>query len=161
MRFATAGTKVYIGPAMDDIAEDVELDDFDGLTWVEIGNLTNIGTFGDSATEVTAQEIGRARDVRQKGTRNAGTMTLAMNLNASDPGQVALLAAEKTNFNYAFRVVFPDAPATGANPTGSERLFYGLVMGAPENLGSANQFAAREVSIGINSNIVPVPASAS
>lgn len=160
-RFATAGAKVYIGAAMEDRDEDLVAADFTSQTWTEIGNITNIGAFGDTAAEVTTQEVGRGRDFRQKGTRNAGTLALTMNINTTDAGQIALLAAEKTNNNFAFRVVFPDAPPTGASPKGSERLFYGLAMSAPENLAAANNFATMDVSVGINSNIVKVPASAS
>lgn len=160
MRFATAGTKIYIGAVMDDVDTDVTSTSFAAQTWVEIGGHTSIGSFGDTAAEVSAQEIGRARDIRQKGTRNAGTLTLTCNLNTTDAGQIALIAAEKTNFNYAFRVVFPDKPATGASPKGSERLFYGIVMAAPENLSTANQFAQLEVRVAINSNIVKIVASA-
>lgn len=159
-RFATAGAKVYIGAAFEDQDDDLVAADFTAQTWTEIGNLTNIGAFGDTSQEVTTQEVGRARDFRVKGSRNAGSMSLTMNINSSDAGQIALIAAEKARSNYAFRVVFPDAPATGSAPTGSERLFYGLVMSRPENLAGPNNFATMDVSVGINSNIVAVAATA-
>lgn len=159
-RFATAGAKVYIGAAFDDLDVDLVAADFTSQTWVEIKNLTNIGAFGDTSQEVTTQEVGRARDFRMKGTRNAGSMSLTMNINSSDPGQIALIAAEKARNNYAFRIEFPDAPATGSAPVGSQRLFYGLVMSRPENLSGPNNFGTMDVSIGLNSNIVAVAASA-
>lgn len=161
-RFATAGTKIYIGSAMDDSGRDLTSSDFTSQTWTEIGNVTNIGVLGDAVADVSTQEVGRARDVHQKGTANAQQQTITVNINSSDAGQIAFLAAaQPTNKNnYAFRVVFPDAPATGSAPKGSERLYIGLAMQAPENLGGPNQFAAMDFLIQPNSNIVKIPASA-
>ncbi|WP_416355558.1 hypothetical protein ACLNGM_15070 [Aureimonas phyllosphaerae] len=160
-RFATAGSKVYIGAPLDLKTTDFVAADFTSQTWVEIGALTSIGSVGDTNAEITANEIGLGRDVSAKGTANAGTMTLTANIDTSDTGQIALRAAQKSISNYAFRIVFPDAPATGASPKGSQRLFVGLVMGVPENLGSANQFATVDATVKINSNVVQVGPSAS
>ena len=70
--------------------------------------------------------------------------------------QIALLAAEKTIHDYAFRVVFNDAPAGG---TPSERLFIGKVMSASEQLDQANNAMKLNASIAINSNVVRVAAA--
>lgn len=160
-RFATAGSKVYIGTALDFKTVDFVAADFTSQTWVEIGAVTNIGSLGDTSQEVTTTEIGIARDISIKGSRNAGTLQLTYNIDSSDAGQQALIAAEKKNTNYAMRIVFPDAPATGASPKGSQRLFIGMIMGVPENLGGANQFGAVDCTVRINSNVVQVAASAS
>jgi len=77
---------------------------------------------------------------------------------AADPGQVALIAAEKTPYNYAFKVELNDKPATGSAPAASHRLFIGLVTTAQEAGGEANTIQKLNSTIEINSNIVPVAA---
>lgn len=159
--FTPAGTKVYIGTPLDTKNTDFVAADFSSQTWVEVGGLTSIGSIGDTNQDVTSSVIGLGRDISVKGTSNAGTMTLTANIDTSDAGQIALRAAQKSISNHAFKLEFPDKPATGASPKGSQRLFIGLVMGVPENLGGANQFAALDATVKINSNVVQVGPSAS
>lgn len=155
-RFATAGSRLYIGGPVAVPADDMDEDDFDGQTWTEVGELVNLGTVGDVSNEVTEEIINRARTAKAKGTRNSGTMEVTANIDYSDPGQVALIAAEKTPHDYAFRLVFNDAPPDG---TPSERLFAAKVMSAAEALNGANNFAQLTASLGINSNIVRIDAA--
>lgn len=149
--FATKGTKVYIGDELAMKSNDFVVGDFAAVTWTEIGSLDSIGTFGDTAQPITQSIIGEARDKTIKGTRNAGTFELVANLDYADAGQLALVAAEKTNHDYAIKVVFDDAP-TGGTP--SERLFIGKIMSASEALETANNSMKLNSSIAINSNIV-------
>lgn len=113
--FATAGSKVFIGGSIyAGGQQDLALADFASQTWVEIGGLDTIGSLGDTATAIVHQAIGQARDLTLKGTRSAGTMELSAAIDYRDPGQIKLLAAEKTAHNYAFKVQFNDAPAPAA-----------------------------------------------
>lgn len=156
--FATAGSKVYIGAALAMKSADfVEADFTTALaSAVEIKGLDTIGSFGDTATAVTQPIIGEGRDKTVKGTRSAGNMELVAAIDYADPGQIALLAAEKTIHDYAFRVVFNDAPPGG---TPSERLFIGKVMSANEQLDQANNVMKLNASIAINSNVVRIAAA--
>lgn len=109
--FATAGSKLYIGAAFAaQLSGDLEEADFSGQTWTEIQPLETIGTLGDTASEITFDEVGNQRTRKLKGTRNAGNMDVVAGIDYADAGQIAVLAAEKTPHNYAFRLVFPDAP---------------------------------------------------
>lgn len=153
--FATVGSKIYIGGTLNGPA--VTAASFTSVAWTEIGKVENLGSFGDVAEEVSANLIGEGRTIRQKGTRNAGAMELVALIDHADVGQAALLAAEATSLNYAFRVVFNDAPAAG---TPSERRFVAMVMSAQEELGEANSFAKLNATLAINSNIVRVAAAA-
>lgn len=119
-----------------------------------------MGSFGDTATLITTALIDKGRDVKQKGTRNAGSMQNVFAVAASDPGQIAVIAAEKTRNNYPFKIELNDKPAVGASPKNSQRLFMGLVMSAQEQGGEANTIQNLNVTIEINTNIVPVAASA-
>lgn len=155
--FATAGSKVYIGGQHDDQDEDFVLADFDGESWTAINKMESIGSFGDSAEVITFDDINANRRKKIKGTRDAGNMELIAGIDYADAGQLALIAAEKTEHNYAVKVVFNDAPAGG---TPSERYFVGIVMTAGEALDTANNVMKLNASIAINSNIVRVAAAA-
>lgn len=154
--YPVAGTKFFIGGAMASQIEDVEESDFDGETWVEVDGFSQMGAFGDTAALITTPLINRGRDVKQKGTFNAGQMQNVFAKLDEDPGQIALIAASRTRNNYAFRLVFDDAPAGG---TPSERFFIGLVMNAEEQGGDANTVLNLAATIEINSNIVRVAAA--
>lgn len=109
--FATNGSKIYIGGTITIPAGDMNQASFAGQSWVEIGETENLGTFGDTSAEITFDSINANRTRRLKGTRNAGNLELVCGLDYTDAGQLALIAAEKTIHDYAFRVVFNDAPA--------------------------------------------------
>ena len=151
--FATQGTQVYIGQPMTSQSAPFVVGDFDVNTWVPIGWLESIGEFGDESAEITFDPIGEGRTQKLKGIRNAGNMDLVMGIVDDDPGQIALLAAEAELDDYAFRVVFNNAPA-GGDP--AERFFIGKVMTARERLDTANNVVRRGGRIGINSNVVRV-----
>jgi hypothetical protein len=158
MLYPVAGTRLFIGGALDVQSDDFVLADFDGQTWTEIKNLDSIGTFGDTSQGITRSIVGESRDKTLKGTRNAGTFEVVANLDLTDAGQLALIAAEKTDDNYAVKIVANDAPAGG---TPSERYFIGLVLSAAEGRGGANDVVVLNGSIAINSNIVRKDATGS
>ena len=238
--YPVAGSKIYVGGVLDTKNGDFTAADFAGQTWVEIDGWETMGAIGDAAQEIATDLINRGRTVVQKGTRRAAAMENNFAILATDPGQIALIAAEKTRSNYAFRVVADDAPLAAAKaaaisiaapgvitstahgyaigqrvrfsttgqlptglvpgtdywvvatvaantfsvaatsggtaitttgtqsgthtvsavPSGSQRMFIGLVMSAREQGGTANTIKMLNASIGINSNIVPVAAGA-
>lgn len=159
--YPVAGCKIYIGAAMELPDGDMDASDFSAVTWTEIKKWSQMGAFGDTAALITTQLISEGRDIKQKGTRNAGQMQNVFAVAATDPGQIALIAAEKTLQNYPFKVELNDKPSVGASPKNSLRYFMGLVMSAQEQGGGANTVQNLNATIEINSNIVPVAASAS
>jgi len=154
--YATNGAKLYIGGVMEDPGEDLAAADFTGETWVEIKETENLGTVGDTASEITFDGIGANRTRRLKGTRNAGTMEVVCGIDYADAGQIALLAAEKTPHDYAFRLVFDDAPAGG---TASERMFIAKVASAAEALDTANSVMKLNATLWVNSNVARINAA--
>ncbi len=158
--YPVAGMRIYIGPAVDLPDVDVTAADFSSTVWTEIKNWTQLGAFGDAAALITTQLIDRKRDVKQKGTRNAGQMQNVFAIAAADAGQIALIAAEKTDLNYPFKVEGNDKPAVGASPKNSLRYFMGLVTSAQEAGGAANTVQSLNSTVEINTNIVKVAASA-
>lgn len=157
--YPVAGCKIFIGAAINDQKDDFDADDFTSQTWIEIDGFAQMGGIGDTAQLITTPLINRNRDTKQKGTKNAGSMACVFASIPDDPGQIALIAAEQSNSNYAFKIELNDKPATGTAPKPSIRYFIGLVMGAAEAGGDANTVRNLESTIEINSNIVRVAAT--
>lgn len=154
--YPVAGAKIYIGAADDLPAGAASSSDFSGVTWTEIKGWTSMGPAGDTAAVVTTALIGDQRDFKQKGTRNAGQMQNVFAVINGDAGQTALIAAEASDSNYPFKILFDDAPSGG---TGSQILFMGLVMSAQEAGGAANTVRTMNSTLEINTNIVRVAAA--
>lgn len=153
--FTTSGSKVFIGGVKNAQSTDFIASDFTSESWVEITSLESIGKFGDTSVETTFDDIGAARTKKLKGNRNAGNLEMVVGIDYSDAGQLALLAAEKTPYDYAFKVEFNDKPS-GSSPTNSTRLFVGKVMMAEEVLDTANNVMKLNGTLSVNSNIVRV-----
>lgn len=109
--WAVAGSKIYIGPTMPTQLADFVASDFDSVVWTEIDGWQTMGAIGDTAEAITTSLINRGRDVKQKGTWNAGSMENTFALVPDDAGQAAMIAASKTRLNYPFRIVYSDLPA--------------------------------------------------
>lgn len=158
---ATAGLRLFIGGPLDQKSTDFVAADFTSEVWVEIGGLDSLGSLGDSSEAVSQAIINEARVKTLKGTRSAGTMEVVAAIDNADAGQLAAIAAEKTPYDYAFKVELNDKPAAGASPKNGERLFIAKVMSASEVFDTANNVMKRNLSLAVNSNIVRVAASAS
>ncbi|WSH67103.1 hypothetical protein U8Q05_12105 [Rhizobium ruizarguesonis] len=110
--YPVAGAKIYIGPAVNSVPDDADVDatDFASVTFTEVKGWQTMGSVGDSATLITEAVISQGRDLKAKGTRNAGSMQNNFIILPNDPGQIALIAAENTDYNYPFKIAFDDAP---------------------------------------------------
>lgn len=155
---AVAGSKIYIGGVKASQAANFVAGDFSGESWTEIDGWTQMGVIGDAAQVITSSLINRGRDVKQKGTKNAGSMQNTFAVIGDDTGQAALLAALGTSDNYAFKLLFDDAATSPASPApvGTIKYFVGLVISAQEAGGAANTVRTMNTTIEINSNVVTV-----
>lgn len=153
--YPVAGAKISIGPAANVPDDDADAADFASVVWTEIKGWQTMGSVGDTATLITESVISNARDLKAKGTRNAGSMQNNFIILPNDAGQLALIAAEATSNNYPFKIEFDDAPA-GADPTPTIKYFYGIVMSANEQGGGANTARLLQGNIEVNSNVVTV-----
>lgn len=154
-----ADAKFYIGGPLEPTNDDFVEADFTGQTWLEVDGWETMGDIGDTAATITTALINRGRDVKQKGTKNAGSTEMRFAALAGvtpDAGQSAMVAASKTKRNYGFRVVLADG-TTEAN--GTQLLFSGLVMSSRMIGGSSNTVIMRAFPIEINSNVVEVEAT--
>lgn len=155
--YATNGAKLYIGAALSVDDTDLTVSDFSAQSWTEIGEVEALGTVGDSSEAIEFIAVGYDRKRRLKGSRDAGTMEVVCGIDPNDPGQIALIAAERTDSNYAFKIVLNDAPQGG---TPSERYFAAMVGSAAEAFDSANNVMKLNASLWVNSNVVKVNAAA-
>ncbi len=155
--YTSTGAKLFIGPsatsATDTAAEYAAL-----MPWTEIGMVSTIGEFGDESSEVTFAVLGDGRIRKAKGARNAGTLAVTVAHTLDDDGQTAMIAAEATYNNYAFKVELPNKlNATGTNEI---QYFRGLVMSKRLNVGSSDSVVTSTYNIGVNSPIVTVEPTA-
>ena len=110
--YPVAGAKIYQGPAVNDVPDDADINAalFASTVFTEIKGWQTMGAIGDAAALITESIISSGRDLKAKGTRNAGSMQNNFIILPNDAGQIALIAAEKTDYNYPFKIAFDDAP---------------------------------------------------
>lgn len=138
-------------PATDTAAE------YAALTWVEIGEVEDMGEFGDESSDVTFASVGDGRTRHLKGVRDAGTLALVCGRDPADVGQIALKTAEKTKFSYPIKVQAADA--ISEDYTDSVYYFNAKVMSARDNYGSVDNVVRTNFSLGIDSAIIEVPSA--
>lgn len=149
---SAAGAKVYIGTTTAATNEA----QFAADTYVEIKDVEDLGELGDESEAINFAALGDGRVRKLKGARDAGTLVLVVGRDPIDAGQLALKAAEKTSFDFNFKIVANDAP--DAEHTNSVYYFRGLVMSARDNYGQQNNVVRTTFNVGINSAIIEVPA---
>jgi hypothetical protein len=154
--YSVAGCKIFIGGVKSFQPADFVESDFSSEVWTQIDGWTQMGAIGDQAQLITASFIGVGRDKKVKGTRNAGSMQNVFVVDDQDAGQIALIAAEQSNKNFAFRIDLNDA-TNGGQP--SKRLFIALVTTVQEAGGEANTIRNLNATLEINSNFVRVAAT--
>lgn len=156
--FAVSGSRFYIGTAAMTVpTTDVTESTFASVSWTEVDGWETMGPVGDAASEIATDLINRGRTTVQKGTRRSPAQQHNFAINTGDAGQQAMLAAEGSNLNFPFRIVFDDAPSGG---TPSEKKWIGLVLSAQEQGGGANTVRMLQCNVAPNTNIVRKPAAA-
>jgi hypothetical protein len=148
-----AGTRLSIGPRLTADLPDTEaaaITLLSGLTYVEVGELSNIGDYGDEVGDVTFAALADSRTRHLKGLADAGSVDLSIGFDVGDEGQLALVAAQKdrSQFDYPIKVEYVD---------GLVDYFAAKVMSSRKTVGGAEDVIMRTVTIGINSGIYEVP----
>ena len=157
---ATAKAKIFIGASTYPTGSNPTLavTDYSGDTYTAINEVSDLGDFGDTASEIKFESISDSRVLKVNGTRDAGDLSLVVGRDAVDPGQIAARAAAKTDFNHAFKITMNDAPnATG---TGTTFFFRGLVQSASNKFAGPNNIVMTTFKLAINSDILEVAPAA-
>jgi hypothetical protein len=130
-------------------------------TYVEVGEIEDLGEFGDTFSSVNFTSLKDGRVRKYKGTADAGDMTLTVGLDNGDAGQKAVKTAHKdrTKGNYNIKVTLNDGDPT-AQPAVLPTTFYfsGKVMNNTVAPGAADNVVRRNITIGINSDILEIDA---
>ena len=148
-----AGTRLSIGPRLSaklPALDSAAITLLAGLTYIEVGELENIGDYGDEVGDVTFSALADSRTRHLKGLADAGSVELAIGFDAGDAGQLALVAAQKdrSQFDYPVKVEYVD---------GLVDYFAVKVMSSRKGVGGAEDVIKRNVTVGINSGIYEVP----
>lgn len=130
---------------------------FEADTYTAVGEVEDLGEFGDQASEVTFTALNNRRVRKFKGSFDAGTLTCVCGKDTADIGQDAMIAAFASDFDYNFRVILNDKLTTSG--TGTTLYFRGKVMSKQDNVGAVDNIVRQTFNIGINSAIIEVPAT--
>jgi hypothetical protein len=136
---ATAGSKLYIAPPGASPSPD---------TFVEIGEINDLGSIGLSYNQVTAISIGNRNERIFKGTRPAIQYQIKLNRDPYDSGQAMLKTAEASDEFYNFKLVLNDA--TGGLTTPTTSTFEALVMSYPIEMNGPDTIVGATVTIAVD-----------
>lgn len=159
----TSGARFYIGPVVNlgtiaALSDEDALTYLEGLSYTEVEEVESFGDLGDSSDTVTFASVKDRRVRKFKTTRDAGTLAIVVGRDPSDPGQDALIAAEQTDYNYAFKIVYKDA--ADDEMTDSIEYFAGQVMSRVTNIGGGTDVTKRTFNIAVNSEVYEDPTAA-
>jgi len=149
------GSKIYIGP-VNTTADDETA--YAALSYTKLGLVESVGPHGDTAATITFADLEDARVRKRKGVRDAGDVNIVVANDPRDAGQLAMIAAEATNFTYAFKLVLADAP--DANDTDTTRYWRALVSTANLQELTNDAVNKRAFTALIDSKIVEIPSEA-
>lgn len=150
----TAKSKVSIGAAFNGTPM---LTDYTSQTWVEIGEISNLGTWGAKGKEVTAVVLEDGYTRRLKGSIDSGNVALVVLRDPTDVGQNAALAASAVWDTYLFKVELSDAIVEDGN--NSIFYFCASVMSAENKFGTADEIIETTFTLGITGAIIEIPAT--
>jgi hypothetical protein len=153
-----AFTKWYVCP----VSQNAELTqpEYEGLDWVEIKSIGNIGETGKSTNMLNYNTLDDSVTQKAKGMTDAGSPSLEVARLPTDPGQEILREAGGVgnNNNYAFKQVCSDGPVGG---TGTVIYNRGLVSGPTRPNGGNEDFDVEVFTLGLQQEeIVVKPSSA-
>jgi hypothetical protein len=129
--------------------------------YVEVGEIEDLGEFGDTFSSVAFKSLRDGRVRKYKGTADAGDLTLVVGLDNGDPGQRAVKRAHKDRAkgDYNLKITLNDGDPDAA-PAVLPTTFYmrGKVMNNTVAPGAADNVVRRNITIGINSDILEIEA---
>lgn len=142
--FTSAGTKLYICAAAPATYDDTG---FAALTWVEVGEISDLGEFGRQYALVSYNLLGDRRTVKRKGSYNDGTIAAQMARVPTDAGQAIVTAALDSDASYSIKIVLQDGT-----------IFYtsAQIMSYTTNIGSVDQITSATVNMEIDNDIIEV-----
>lgn len=155
---STLGMSLHIGTT----TSATNQSEYEADTYTEVGEIEDIGEFGDTFNPVTFAALADGRVRKFKGTRDAGNITLVVGMDVSDSGQDALATAleDTDSDDYNFKVVFTDGDSD-VSPvvTATTVYFSGKVMSRRYQPGGTDNIVRVAIDIAINTGITEVEAA--
>jgi hypothetical protein len=136
----SAGTTIGIvaaAPATFDVTG------YEALTFVNIGEITDLGEFGREYNLVTHNPIATRGTVKKKGSFSEGSMALTLGLDTDDAGQILAKTASNSDSDYSFAV---------ETQNGDIYYFRAQVMMFKVNLGSVDSITTANITLEITTN---------
>lgn len=149
-----AGTRISIGPTTAATTPTA----YAALTpWTEIGEVEDIGEFGDSVGLANFTALNNRRVRKFKTSFDAGELPVTLGRDPADAGQAALAAAVAADADYAIRIELDDKPT----PTGKNTIYYfhAAVTKFTTQVGNADAIVKGTVILAINTPVLAVPAA--
>ncbi|WP_455887057.1 hypothetical protein [Pseudomonas rustica] len=126
-------------------------------TYVDVGEIEDLGEFGDTFSSVTFTSLRNGRVRKYKGTADAGDLTVTVGLDNGDAGQKAVKVAHKdrSKGDYNIKITLNDGDPD-ASPVIAPSTFYFRVkvMNNTVAPGAADNVVRRNITLGINSDII-------
>ena len=154
---AAGGSKFYIGTTLSiNLVQSnaAVIAEFQTDTYQEVGQVENMGEFGDEANIITFASLADTRVRKFKGARDAGTMNVVTGDDPLDAGQDAMVAAEAQPNDYNFKVELNDPTSLSGTP--SVHYFRGKVLSKRLQVNDVNSIVRRLFNVGVNSAIFEV-----
>jgi len=119
---------------------------FSSLTYVTIGELSDMSAFGKKYNLVTFMPLGSRAIVKRRGAYNNGTMALKGGYYGLDAGQVAIQSALTSDTSSSFRVV---------TQSGSTYYFTAQTMSFVLEVGTVDQITGFTCDLELDNDIIP------
>lgn len=141
----SAGTKFYVADPIAALSATYDAATFSTGAYVEVSELTDLGSFGKKFNKVTFNPLGDRKTTKRKGSYDNGTLSLKLGDSVTDAGQIKMKAAADSDSSYAFKVV---------TQSGSIYYFTGQVMGWMLEVGSVDQIMGASTDLEIDGDII-------
>jgi hypothetical protein len=142
----SAGSKLYIATGVPTTYDQAGFEAV-GLTYVEVGEITDLGEFGTEYSVVNHTALGQRQVKKFKGSYNNGSLQLQMGRDTDNTGQTALINALDSDASFSFKVTLQD---------GTKNYFTGKVMSYKTSVGSVDQITGATTTIEVDSDIVEI-----
>jgi hypothetical protein len=141
-----AGSRLYISNALPATYTKAG---FEALTWTEVGEVTEIPSFGKVYNIVTFNPLGDRQTIKRKGSYDNGEMDIpyAYDVN-DDAGQVILQAAVDSDNSYSFKVDIKEDPVL------KSVYFTAQATSSPITVGSVDAIVMKNTTLAIDNDVL-------
>lgn len=113
------------------------------LTYTEIGEISDLGTFGRKSNVVKYNTVKNRATTKRKGSYDEGTMTLKVGLDNADAGQILAKAAAASDNDYSLLVTLQ---------SGDKYYFQAQVTSFENDLGSVDKITEATIALELTSD---------